>query len=89
MKYITVEVMTAEEAVRLFTENEELKEEYMAESELFRNMDENDINSILDFLNNDAADVRALDSAECEFLGLEYDGTWYISTWNNSYRSET
>ena len=78
MKKITIEVMTPWEVVRPFIANKELSEEYTKESELFRNMDLSDDASIMEFLDNDAYDIRRLNHAQCELLGLEFNDGWYV-----------
>lgn len=44
-----------------------------------------DINSMMDFLNNDAEDIRMLTENETDLLGLDHGGLYYISTWNDEY----
>ena len=78
MKKITIEVMTPWEAVRPFIANKELSEEYTKESELFRNMDLSDDASIMEFLDNDACDIRRLNDAQCELLELNFSDGWYV-----------
>lgn len=77
MKKVTINVKTPWEAIRPYIANEELRAEYMEESEFFRNMDLEDDVSIMDFLDNDAEGVRRLEQHECIFFKLPL-ADWYI-----------
>lgn len=85
MKEFKITVMTPWEAIRPYIANKETREEYEEESELFREMNLVDDESIMLFLDNDAVDVRRLDEKECELFGLTYCEGWYINTWDNEY----
>ena len=84
MKKITLTVMDIEEAFMLYKGNKHLKEEYK-DVESFKNARIDDVNSMMDFLNNDAEDIRMLTENETDFLGLDHGGLYYISTWNDEY----
>lgn len=82
-----IEVLTPWEAIRVFIATEELRKMYAEESELFRNMDLSDDNSIMEFLDGESTDFCRLNSAECELLGLDYNSGWYIEDYNRNYLS--
>ena len=84
MKKITLTVMDIEEAFMRYKGNKHLKEEYK-DIESFKNARIDDINSMMDFLNNDAEDIRMLTENETDLLGLDHGGLYYISTWNDEY----
>ena len=84
MKKITLTVMDIEEAFMRYKGNKHLREEYK-NIEPFKNARIDDINSMMDFLNNDAEDIRMLTENETDFLGLDHGGLYYISTWNDEY----
>ena len=84
MKKITLTVMDIEEAFMRYKGNEHLREEYK-DIESFKNARIDDINSMMDFLNNDAEDIRMLTENETDLLGLDHGGLYYISTWNDEY----
>ena len=84
MKKITLTVMDIEEAFMRYKGNKHLREEYK-DIESFRNARIDDINSMMDFLNNDAEDIRMLTENETDLLGLDHGGLYYISTWNDEY----
>ena len=84
MKKITLTVMDIEEAFMRYKGNKHLREEYK-DIESFKNARIDDINSMMDFLNNDAEDVRMLTEYETDLLGLDHGGLYYISTWNDEY----
>ena len=84
MKKITVTVMDIEEAFMRYKGNKHLREEYK-DIESFKNARIDDINSMMDFLNNDAEDIRMLTENETDLLGLDHGGLYYISTWNDEY----
>ena len=84
MKKITLTVMDIEEAFMHYKGNKHLREEYK-DIESFKNARIDDINSMMDFLNNDAEDIRMLTENETDLLGLDHGGLYYISTWNDEY----
>ena len=84
MKKITLTVMNIEEAFMRYKGNKHLREEYK-DIESFKNARIDDINSMMDFLNNDAEDIRMLTENETDLLGLDHGGLYYISTWNDEY----
>ena len=84
MKKITLTIMGIEEAFMRYKGNKHLREEYK-DIESFKNARIDDINSMMDFLNNDAEDVRMLTENETDLLGLDHGGLYYISTWNDEY----
>lgn len=84
MKKITLTVMDIEEAFMRYNGNKHLREEYK-DIESFKNARIDDINSMMDFLNNDAEDIRMLTENETDLLGLDHGGLYYISTWNDEY----
>lgn len=84
MKKITLTVMGIEEAFMRYKGNKHLREEYK-DIESFKNARIDDINSMMDFLNNDAEDIRMLTENETDLLGLDHGGLYYISTWNDEY----
>ena len=84
MKQITLTVMDIEEAFMRYKGNKHLREEYK-DIESFKNARIDDINSMMDFLNNDAEDIRMLTENETDLLGLDHGGLYYISTWNDEY----
>ena len=84
MKKITLTVMDIEEAFMRYKGNKHLREEYK-DIESFKNARIDDINSMMDFLNNDAEDIRMLTENETNLLGLDHGGLYYISTWNDEY----
>ena len=84
MKKITLTVMDIEEAFMRYKGNKHLREEYK-DIESFKNARIDDINSMMDFLNNDAEDIRMLTENETALLGLDHGGLYYISTWNDEY----
>ena len=84
MKKITLTVMDIEEAFMRYKGNKHLREEYK-DIESFKNARIDDINSMMDFLNNDAEDIRMLTENETDLLGLDHGGLYYISTWNDEY----
>ena len=84
MKKITLTVMDIEEAFMRYKGNKPLREEYK-DIESFKNARIDDINSMMDFLNNDAEDIRMLTENETDLLGLDHGGLYYISTWNDEY----
>ena len=84
MKKITLTVMDIEEAFMRYKGNKNLREEYK-DIESFKNARIDDINSMMDFLNNDAEDIRMLTENETDFLGLDHGGLYYISTWDDEY----
>lgn len=84
MKKITLTVMDIEEAFMRYKGNKHLREEYK-DIESFKNARINDINSMMDFLNNDAEDIRMLTENETDLLGLDHGGLYYISAWNDEY----
>lgn len=84
MKKITLTVMDIEEAFMRYKGNKYLREEYK-NIESFKNARIDDINSMMDFLNNDAEDIRMLTENETDLLGLDHGGLYYISTWNDEY----
>lgn len=84
MKKITLNVMDVEEAFMLFKGNSHLRDEYK-DVESFKNARIDDIDSIVEFLNRDAEDVRMLTENETDLLGLDHGGLYYISTWNDEY----
>lgn len=84
MKKITLTIMGIEEAFMRYKGNKHLREEYK-DIESFKNARIDDINSMMDFLNNDAEDIRMLTENETDLLGLDHGGLYYISTWNDEY----
>ena len=84
MKKITLTVMDIEEVFMRYKGNKHLREEYK-DIESFKNARIDDINSMMDFLNNDAEDIRMLTENETDLLGLDHGGLYYISTWNDEY----
>ena len=84
MKKITLTVMDIEEAFMRYKDNKHLREEYK-DIESFKNARIDDINSMMNFLNNDAEDIRMLTENETDLLGLDHGGLYYISTWNDEY----
>ena len=84
MKKITLTVMDIEEAFMRYKGNKHLREEYK-DIESFKNARIDDINSMMDFLNNYAEDIRMLTENETDLLGLDHGGLYYISTWNDEY----
>lgn len=84
MKKITLTVMDIEEAFMRYKGNKHLREEYK-NIESFKNARIDDINSMMDFLNNDAEDIRMLTENETDLLRLDHGGLYYISTWNDEY----
>ena len=84
MKKITLTVMDIEEAFMRYKGNKHLREEYK-DIESFKNARIDDINSMMNFLNNDAEDIRMLAENETDLLGLDHGGLYYISTWNDEY----
>lgn len=84
MKKITLTVMDIEEAFMRYKGNKHLREEYK-DIESFKNARIDDINSMMDFLNNDAEDIRMLTENETDLLGLDHGGLYYISTWDDEY----
>lgn len=84
MKKITLTVMDIEEAFMRYKGNKHMREEYK-DIESFKNARIDDINSLMDFLNNDAEDIRMLTENETDLLGLDHGGLYYISTWNDEY----
>ena len=84
MKKITLTVMDIEEAFMRYKGNKHLREEYK-DIASFKNARIDDINSMMDFLNNDAEDIRMLTENETDLLGLDHGGLYYISTWNDEY----
>lgn len=84
MKKITLTVMDIEEAFMRYKGDKHLREEYK-DIESFKNARIDDINSMMDFLNNDAEDIRMLTENETDLLGLDHGGLYYISTWNDEY----
>ena len=84
MKKITLTVMDIEEAFMRYKGNKHLREEYK-DIDSFKNARIDDINSMMDFLNNDAEDIRMLTENETDLLGLDHGGLYYISTWNDEY----
>ena len=84
MKKITLTVMDIEEAFMRYKGNKHLREEYK-DIESFENARIDDINSMMNFLNNDAEDIRMLTENETDLLGLDHGGLYYISTWNDEY----
>ena len=84
MKTITLTVMDIEEAFMRYKGNKHLREEYK-NIESFKNARIDDINSMMNFLNNDAEDIRMLTENETDLLGLDHGGLYYISTWNDEY----
>lgn len=84
MKKITLTVMDIEEAFMRYKGNKNLREEYK-DIESFKNARIDDINSMMDFLNNDAEDIRMLTENETDLLGLDHGGLYYISTWDDEY----
>ena len=85
MKKITLTVVDIEEAFALYKGNPRLVEEYK-DIKSFQNARIDDVNSMMDFLNNDAEDIRMLTEDETDFLGLDHGGLYYISTWEDEYR---
>lgn len=73
MKKITLTVMDIEEAFMRYKGNKHLREEYK-DIESFKNARIDDVNSMMDFLNNDAEDIRMLTENETDFLGLDHGG---------------
>ena len=84
MKKITLTIMDIEEAFMRYKGNKHLREEYK-DIESFKNARIDDINSMMDFLNNDAEDIRMLTENETDLLGLDHGGLYYISTWEDEY----
>lgn len=84
MKKITLTVMDIEEAFALYKGNPHLVEE-CKDIKSFQNARIDDVNSIMDFLNDDAEDIRMLTEDETDLLGLDHGGLYYISTWENEY----
>ena len=84
MKKITLTVMDIEEAFMRYKGNKHLREEYK-NIESFKNARIDDINSMMNFLNNDAEDIRMLTENETDLLGLDHGGLYSISTWNDEY----
>ena len=84
MKKITLTVMDIEEAFMRYKGNKHLREEYK-DIESFKNARIDDINSMMNFLNNDAEDIRMLTENETDLLGLDHGGLYYISTWDDEY----
>ena len=84
MKKITLTVMDIEEAFMRYKGNKHLREEYK-DIESFKNARIDYIKSMMDFLNNDAEDIRMLTENETNLLGLDHGGLYYISTWNDEY----
>ena len=84
MKKITINVMEVEEAFMLFKGNPHLRDEYK-DVESFKNARIDDIDSMVEFLNRDAEDIRMLTENETDLLGLDHGGLYYISTWNDEY----
>ena len=84
MKKITLTVMDIEEAFMRYKGNKHLREEYK-NIESFKNARIDDINAMMEFLNNDAEDIRMLTENETDLLGLDHGGLYYISTWNDEY----
>ena len=84
MKKITLTIMGIEEAFMRYKGNKHLREEYK-DIESFKNARIDDINSMMDFLNNNAEDIRMLTENETDLLGLEHGWPYYISTWNDEY----
>ena len=84
MKKITLTVMDIEEAFMRYKGNKHLREEYK-NIESFKNARIDDIDSMVEFLNRDAEDVRMLTENETDLLGLDHGGLYYISTWNDEY----
>ena len=84
MKKITLTVMDIEEAFMRYKGNKHLREEYK-DIESFKNARIDDINSMMNFLNNDAEDIRMLTENETDLLGPDHGGLYYISTWNDEY----
>lgn len=84
MKKITLTVMDIEEAFMRYKGNKHLREEYK-DIESFKNARIDDINSMMDFLNNDAEDIRMLTENETDLLGIDHGGLYYISTWDDEY----
>ena len=84
MKKITLTVMDIEEAFMRYKGNKHLREEYK-DIESFKNARIDDIKSMMDFLTNDAEDIRMLTENETDLLGLDHGGLYYISTWNDEY----
>lgn len=84
MKKITLTVMDIEEAFMRYKGNKNLRKEYK-DIKSFKNARIDDINSMMDFLNNDAEDIRMLTENETDLLGLDHGGLYYISTWDDEY----
>lgn len=84
MKKITLTVMDIEEAFMRYKGNKHLREEYK-DIESFKNARIDDINSMMDFLNNNAEDIRMLTENETDLLGIDHGGLYYISTWDDEY----
>ena len=84
MKKITLTVMDIEEAFMRYKGNKHLREEYK-DVESFKNARIDDVDSMVEFLNRDAEDVRMLTENETDLLGLDHGGLYYISTWKDEY----
>ena len=84
MKKITLTIMDVEEAFMLFNSDPHLRDEYK-DVESFKNARIDDVDSMVEFLDQDAEDVRALTENETDFLGLDHGGLYYISTWDDEY----
>lgn len=89
-KYTISPVMSAFEALEIFTNNPELVAEYYADCPAckLKNPAPEDLDIINDFLENDAEDIERLNPSVCEFLGLEYDYGWYVDTFNSPVTEE-
>lgn len=83
----TVTIMSVIEAVKPFLTDESLKSDYRTDY-YYRRINLDDIETVMNFLDNEAVDIKRLDEKMCEFLGLDWTDGWYISTWQNEYLNE-
>lgn len=82
---ISVNIMTAREAIYPFITDDVLKVDYKDE---LAEIDFDDDFSVQNFLDNVAVDVERVSEEVCEFLELDWQDGWYISTWNHEYLSK-
>lgn len=82
-----VTIMDAIEAVKPFLADKSLRSDYRND-EYYRRINLDDIETVMDFLDNEAVDIKRLDEKMCEFFELDWEDGWYISTWQNEYLSE-
>lgn len=83
----TITIMGAIEAVKPFLTDKSLQSDYHNDY-YYRRINLDDIETVMNFLDNEAVDIKRLDEKMCEFFELDWEDGWYISTWQNEYLNE-